>query len=163
MTRKVNILYRKKVFQKAHRCFWRRLIGYDLLGGFLIIIAAFCFCIYEGDYSWYVAIMGNFILFVFLLLPPLYLITFKRHFSLFEKLTELEVVFEFQWDGITMTSRLGSSFLPWNEVDGVWCFSEMWIIFVDNKMYAPLPTSNLTSELQEFIVQQVKHYGGQIE
>ena len=63
---------------------------------------------------------------------------------------------------IAQQSSLGESAIPWNAVQQLWLFPDVWLLIWGRDVYSTLPTNQLPAEARELIRRRVREAGGKV-
>lgn len=151
----VTALYSKKNLKTATDRYFLKVVGKPVLIG---LCALFVYCLavfYFSEPGW---LFPGFIVFncAMILILCFFVQSQMKYMKLLKQLKNPEVRFEFDEYGVSQISDLASSTLSWNGIHRLWQFKDVWLLFFTKEIYATLPLESLPTEVQTFIVDQLK-------
>lgn len=92
-----------------------------------------------------------------------YIISFNRSKNFFKKLGPNSTTkFQFDEIGVSNCNELIQSKIHWKFFHHLWRSKKLWLLFVAKQQFFILPTSQLSPDLQTFIITKLRENGVQI-
>jgi hypothetical protein len=142
--------------------FWLRVTGWRIGVAGVIALTSLIYLLQIGDRSWYVGVMGTVIVFALILTLTIYVVHYRSSMLRFRRMRIPESTFEPNEKTFRMTSDVGSTELSWNTITEVWCFPDFWLVFFSRAQFITLPTADLSGEVREFILNNIRSRGGKV-
>lgn len=152
----VSVHYTSNIINAASRRFFVRFIGLRGGVGFALLWACVAVLYLFGVRSWYVTSFGTIAVLATVTLPVFYFLYKKRSVDNFKHFSSNEVVFRFRDEEIEIRSSIGQSHIKWQMIQKLWCFPEVWLLFLSKQQYLILPFDALKEELQDFILKKFR-------
>lgn len=152
----VSVHYTSNIINTALRRFFVRSIGLRGYLAFALIWGGVAFLYLFGVRSWYVTSFGTIAVMATVILPLIYFLYKKRSIDNFRRFSLNEVVFRFHDEEIEIHSSIGESHIKWQMIQKVWCFPEVWLMFLSKQQYLILPFDALKEELRDFILKKIQ-------
>lgn len=87
-----------------------------------------------------------------------YVVFLRRAFNRFDQMKSKVVAYKFTDDHISTRSDLGFVELPWQTVEKLQRFPDVWLLYFGPTNYTYLPVEQLGEDVQSFIVQQAQKH-----
>ena len=162
MKHEVKAKYDEALVRTATRRFLTKFLGWDYPAVLIVLLASLIVLLCLGSRGWFVGAIGAVFVIGTLVAVTVWVTFHRRALGALRRMSEPSASFVFDDDGITVASDLGSGTIKWQAVQKLWCFSEVWLIFVGKGAYSTLPTACLTSDARQFIVEKLHEHGTKI-
>lgn len=162
MKYEVTVEYSEELIKTATRRFLAKLLGWDYLVAWLVMLAALIVLLCLGQRGWFVGALGAVLVIAALVAVMVWVVFHRRALTTLRRMETPKALFVFDDDGIAVTSDLSSGNLKWQAIQKLWCFPEAWLLFFAKGVYSTLPTGCLTDEIKQFIVGKLKEQGTRI-
>jgi hypothetical protein len=162
MKHEVTAEYSEAFVKTTTRRFIGKLLGWDYLAMWLVMLAAFIVLLALGQRGWLVGALGTLIVLSAGLVVMVWVTFHRRALGTLRKMTSPIATFTFDDDGIAVSSDLSSGTLKWQAVQKLWCFPEAWLVFVAKGAYSTIPTACLTEDAKQFIIDKLNEQGTKI-
>ena len=114
-----------------------------------------------GDRSWFAGSLGALTLILLAWVYLVYLTHLRQGLYAVRRLNPPQAIFRFNSEGIVSEVPMGTLRLPWDKVKKIVRLREAWLVYYESN-YLTLPFSDLSEEVRNFIVEQVKTHGGSL-
>jgi hypothetical protein len=162
MKYEVKAEYTETLVKTATRRFICKFLGWDYVAMCMVMLVASIVLLALGRRDWLVGALGMLTVLSTGMAVMLWLTFHRRALATLRKMTTPAATFTFDDDGIAVFSDLSTGMLKWRAVQKVWCFPEVWLLFVDKGVYSTLPTACLTDAVKTFIIERLKEQGTKI-
>ena len=160
---RVTVVHTPRVFRSAVLQFWIRFCGRDfVIAVLLALVTGFAWAFLDWN-QWYVAAVGGISLFFIFGMLTVLVIYFARARRRLREMQDLRVEWTFDEDGLARRSERGEFAFAWSSVQKLWCFPEVWLIFLGDEDYSTLPRDAMTPLLEAFIARKVRAAGGTVK
>lgn len=159
MKHEVTAEYTEALVKTATRRFLAKLLGWDYLVAWLVILSAVVVLVVLGQRGWLVGALGAVLMIGALVAGIVRVVAHRRALGTLRKMNNPVATFTFDDVGICVSSDLSTGTLKWQAVEKLWCFPEAWLLFIGKGVYSTLPTACLTEEVKQFIVEKLKGQG----
>ena len=158
----VKVRFTESLVRKSTLRFLSRLVGRE---GSLAISACavgLVFLLTHGPGTMFDGVLVGVGALVLILFPSIYFLTLRSRLVAFRKMASPDVSFVFDEEGIFSRSDLGSSRVPWQTLQKIWMFPEVWLLFVGKGQFMTLPVEQLDESLRQFVLQRAASAGVKI-
>ncbi len=162
MPYQTTLIYNEILVKRAVLAFWRRSVGFGFLFALAITASSLAILLYHGNSSWVVGVLASVLLVGVLFIGAIYFVHLGNSIQKFKAMGSPQASFIADESTFSLSSGAGEATLPWQSVVEVWQFSEFWLLLFSKAQFVTLPTANLPSEMQTFIVERVRANGGKI-
>lgn len=159
---KTTLIYSESLIKKAVLSFWWRTVGVKFLIALALIIFGLASGYRAGNQSWVMGVLVSVLFFGVAIIVALYVVHYKGAIKRFKAMGEPTATLTITSETCTFVSGAGAATLPWSAITEVWQFSDYWLLFYSKAQFSILPLANLSSDIQDFIVQHVNDAGGKI-
>ena len=162
MQLRATLKYSEPLVRRAVLSYWRRSLGWGILGAVAFTNAMFIWRIVEGDRSWFVGLLAAFGLFGIVMPVAVYLAHYRNSLGKFREMKNPEATFVADEASFTLTSDVGSSTLRWSSIVEVWRFDTFWLLLFSKAQFATVPLQDVPEQMLSYILERVRGAGGKI-
>lgn len=158
----IKLKYSEPLIREAIRSYWWKQIGpvFPVITGLLTAFLAYRLA--DGDRSWIAGVMGSVIILSFIIMASTYFVHLRRALQTLRRMKTQEATLELGDERFRVVSDMGSSEIEWSQIDQVWCFENVWLLFFSAGGFMNLPVTDISPESKSFIVAQAKANGAKI-
>jgi YcxB-like protein len=158
----ITLHYSEKLVRNAVKAFWWRRTGWGYLFSTALLFAATAYAVWRGNRSWWVPFSGAILVFGILVAAALFIVHYRRSVGNLRRMKTPEALLELDDEHFAIRSDLGSSKLLWNAITEVWRFPTFWLLLLSHAQFLTVPTADLDSTAQEWILTRVSRAGARI-
>jgi len=162
MSHSTTLVYDAALIREAAFCFWRRTVGWGFIAALFLVVVSLCVLLSRGDRSWVVGVLATFAVIGVAFLIAIFFVHYRNAISKFNAMSSGRAEFTATDSGLSFTSQLGSTSLPWPAVKELWRFRRVWLLLFSKAQFVTLPLASVPAEFQSFVLQQVKASGGRV-
>jgi hypothetical protein len=127
-----------------------------------VLAVSLCVLLLGGNRSWIVGVEASALAVGIGFAIAIYAVHYRNAMTRFRALVSGKATFIAQDDGLSFSSELGSTTLPWSAVTEVWRFERVWLLLFSKAQFSTLPLASIPPEMQSFLLQRVEASGGKI-
>ena len=158
----ITLHYSEKLVRSAVKAFWWRRTGWSYLFGCAFLLAVTACALWMGHRSWWIPFSGALLVFGLLVAAALFIVHYRGSVGNLRRMKTPEAILELAEDHFGVRSDLGSSQLSWRAITEVWRFRDFWLLLLSPAQFLTVPTADLDSTTQEWILSRVRTAGGKI-
>jgi len=162
MQHRTTLRYTEQLVAQAVRLYWRKTVGFGLLGAVALMIAFLTWRLIDGDRTWVVGLVAAVVLLGVLMPVAVYVVHYRNSMGKFREMSQPSAELVAEQDTITISSDRGSTSLKWELVKEVWRFDTVWLLLFSKAQFVTLPLDDLPGPMQDFILERVRATGGKI-
>jgi len=162
MKHEVMAEYTEELVKSAARRCLMKSLGWDYGVVWLVMLAGLVVLLCRGERGWFVGAVGAVLVIAAFVAITGWVVMQRRALGALRRMGGSKVTWGFDDDGITVTSDVSSGSFKWQVIQKLWCFPEVWLLFVGKGAYSTLPTAGLTDEARRFIVAKLKEHGARV-
>jgi hypothetical protein len=159
MRYEVTAEYSDALVRTASRRFLVKFFGWQFLGIWFFMLACLVLLLALGEHGWLAGVLGAPLILAPIAVASVSIGCYRRALTALRKLGTPRVQWVFDDTGISVQSDLSTGSIKWPMVERLWCFPEVWLLFVAKGVYSMLPVSCLSEDLQSFILQKAQEAG----
>lgn len=155
--------YSKPLMRRVVFAFWRRTVG--IAFPLVLVVLATLIMVCAGLYgmNWFLTLLAAVVILGTLLIFVIFVTHYRHLMARFGKLESPNATLVVSSEQFTVTSDLGSSTMTWRTISEIWCFPEFWLVMFSKSQFMTLPLSGISTEVQQFIREQVEKAGGSVQ
>lgn len=158
----ITLRYSEKLIRSAVRAFWWRSTGWSYIGSLVLVLVVVAYDVSAGDRSWVVGVLGCLLVMAVIVSVALYAVHYRGSLGRLRRMSVPQAVFEPAEETFKISSDVGMVELPWGAVKEVWRFPAFWLLFTSRAQFITLPLEDLDSEVQQFVLDNIRTHGGKI-
>jgi len=163
MQHQTTLTYSQPLIRQAVWGFWRRVVGVRFAFALALMTVALVFLLLAGDRSWQVGVIATTLAFGILFLFVLFFVHYRNSVQKFRALGDnARAELTATASALSFSSAAGTASIPWSSVCEVWRFPTFWLLLFSKAQFSTLPLTDVSPELQEFILERVRAAGGKI-
>jgi hypothetical protein len=162
MSYETTLIYTEPLVRQAVLAFWRRSIGIGYV--IALVVSAFILglLIAQGNTSWLIGSLATALAFGVLIAALLYVVHYRNSLRKFREMGSPHATLLVEESSFTIGSSIGTATLQWSAIKELWQFSGVWLLLYSRAQFSTLPLTDLSPEMQAFILQRVQAAGGKI-
>lgn len=153
--------YTEPLLRESVRFFFiqtlRRRFGIPFFVILAVLVAILAWRVLQHDRDWTVGLLAAGLLFVGLFFVMLYINHYRNSMGRFRQMRTPEGTLGCDEQGITFTSELGSSTVPWPTIVEVWRHPRFWLLLFSPAQFVTLPLDDLDESTRDFITRKTGH------
>jgi hypothetical protein len=142
--------------------FWLRTVGFR----YLIAVAVVSLCVtclaWQGDRSWLIGVLGAVLIAGVMLPAALFVTHYCQAFAKQRGMKNRKARLAVREAGLTVTSDLARSEIPWSTVTHVWRFPDFWLLVFSQSQFITIPLESVPLDTRSQIIASVEHAGGKV-
>ncbi len=154
--------YSEALVRKAIKTFWWRKTGWSFFIPMLLLCGFLCYELWQGNYNWWVGVLGAVLALAFATAAVLYVVHFRGAITRFRRMQKPEALFEMGEEKFRLSSDVGTTELVWSTITEVWRFPEFWLLFFSPAQFSTIPIVDLPQEAQELLLAKVTACGAKV-
>lgn len=162
MSYETTLTYTEPLVRQAVFAFWRRSIGIGYVLALVVAAFGLGFLISQGNHSWLIGALATVLALGVVFVVLLYFIHYRNSLDKLREMGSPHANFRADEATFTISSGIGTTTLQWPAVKELWQFSGVWLFLYSKAQFSTLPLSDLSVEMQAFILQRVQAAGGKI-
>jgi hypothetical protein len=162
MTYEITVTYTESLVRTATRRFLVKFLGWDYLAVCLLMLICLGVLVALGQRGWFVGAAGAVLALAILVAVSVIIGYHRRATSALRKMRTPQAKWVFDDDGIAVESDVSAGRAKWRAIEKLWCFPEVWLLFVARGVYSTLPVDALSEETKAFILHKLQEAGAKI-
>ena len=162
MQQSTTLRYTDALVRTAVFAFWRRTVGLGFPVVVALLAAYLAFQFWNGDRGWIVGAGAALCVLGLVMAGMVYLVHLRASMAKFRALGDTSSTLIIDQAGITMSSTLGSSVVPWSGIAEVWQFPAFWLLLFSKSQFVTLPLEHLPEAMRTTILERVAAAGGKV-
>ena len=162
MTYEITVTYTESLVRTATRRFLMKLLGWDYLAVCLLMLAGLGVLVALGQRGWFVGAVGAVLALAVLVAASTTIAYHRRATSALRKMKTPQAKWVFDDEGIAVESDVSAGRVKWRAIEKLWCFPDVWLLFVAKGVYSTLPANDLPDETKAFILNKLQEAGAKI-
>ena len=162
MQHTTTLAYDEPLIREAAFCFWRRTVGWGFPLALVVLAVSLCVLLLGGNRSWIVGVEASALVVGIGFAVAIYVVHLRNAMTKFQGLASNKATFVAQDEGLSFSSELGATTLPWSAVMEVWRFERVWLLLFSKAQFTTLPLASVPLEMQSYLLQRVEASGGKI-
>ncbi|MFM8292118.1 MAG: YcxB family protein [Planctomycetia bacterium] len=162
MTGEYTLRFSPALARRAVFGFWWRTVG----PRYLLTLAAVSLCVgylvWQGDRSWLIGVFGAVLIFGAVIPGALFWTQYRQAFAKLHGMKTPEARLAVSDAGLTVTSDLARSEIPWSTVTGVWRFPAFWLLVFSRSQFMTIPIDSVPLDVRNRITSAVEKAGGTV-
>jgi hypothetical protein len=162
MTGEYTLRFSPALVRSAVFGFWWRTVGLR----YLLALAAVSLCVgylvWQGDRSWRIGALGAVLFFGVLIPAALFWTQYRQAFAKLRGMKSAEARLAVSDAGLTVSSDLGKSEIPWSTVTAVWRFPAFWLLVLSRSQFMTIPLESVPLDVRNRIMSSVEKAGGNV-
>jgi hypothetical protein len=151
----ITVKYTRASMLQATACFWKRFFG---LKGLAVVVASWvCLGLLwtVAAHDWLTIALLTSAVLIQVLGVGVYFAYRHRVLANLARLDDGVMEFQFDEEGLGLSSSLGTSMLKWATFERLWKFPDVWLLFISKQQYIVLPVDQLPSDALDLVDSRV--------
>ena len=148
MTDEYLLRFSPALVRRAVLGFWWRTVGFGY--PLALMLSALCvgFLAWQGDRSWVIGFVAA-VLVLGIVVPIALLCThYRQAFAKLRGMKTPEARIAVGEAGLTVTSDLARSEIPWSTITEVWRFPDFWLLVFSRSQFMTIPLASLPADVR---------------
>ncbi|MFN9548896.1 MAG: YcxB family protein [Pirellulaceae bacterium] len=162
MTGEYTLRFSPALLRSAVIGFWWRTVGIR----YLLALAAVSLCVgylvWQGDRSWLIGLLGAVLIFGGLIPAAFFWTQYRQAFAKLRGMKSPEARLAVSDAGLTVSSDLARSEIPWSAVTAVWRFPMFWLLVFSRSQFLTIPLESVPLDVRDRIMSGVEKAGGKV-
>ncbi|QNH15267.1 hypothetical protein HEP74_00385 [Xanthomonas sp. SS] len=159
---RATLRYDRTLIRQAVASFCWRVVGLRYLVALALVAGSLVFLVRGGNASWWVGVLAGVLALGVVFPVALYAIHYRHSLLRLDAMGAPLGTLEASEASLSLSSRAGTTTLPWSAVCEVWRFESYWLLLLSKSQFVTLPLADLTPEAAEFIRTRVLAAGGKV-
>jgi YcxB-like protein len=159
----ISVRYDKSIIDSAAKQYWVKSFAWKTALGFILLGGAGGSWFYFDSRTWYTATFLALSVILIFMMTALFFVYRNRSLN---KLKEMESPigrWGFTEEVFSVESGMGKVEFKWSVVKKLWRFPDVWLLIYADQSYSTLPVADVSTEVQQFIVEQIQSHGGRVK
>lgn len=148
----ITLIYTEALLKQSVLRFCKRTLGWRYLSVLSVTLIGLLIAFVYKNTSWETGLLAIVFTASIVFALSLYLTQKKNVLNTFFALEHKQIIFTLYQDSFSLSSDLGEGSWPWNAIQEVWIYPNSWLVFFGKASYATFPLTDMTQEIQTFIL-----------
>jgi hypothetical protein len=162
MPYQATLEYSESLLRSAAFAYWRRLLGSAYGLATAVVAVSLLALLQSGDRSWVVGALGSFLFMAVAFSVAVFVTYLRGSLSKFRRMGSGSASLVASEEHLSVSSKLGTTTVPWSAVAQVWRYSEFWLLVFAQRQVVTIPLAGLSLEARAFILARVQAAGGRV-
>ena len=162
MTGEYTLRFSPALVRSAVFGFWWRTVGLRYLLALAAVSLCFGYLVWQGDRSWRIGALGAVLFFGVLIPAALFWTQYRQAFAKLRGMKSPEARLAVSDAGLTVSSDLARSEIPWSAVTAVWRFPMFWLLVFSRSQFMTIPLESVPLDVRDRIMSGVEKAGGKV-